>query len=88
MGLQVVVSVRDLASGAYSRPVFVAARGQAVRSFSDELSRPDSELARHPDDFELYALAMFEDAHGAFLALENGPELIVRGRDLVSQKKE
>jgi hypothetical protein len=86
MGLQVVVSIKDQASGAYSRPVFVAARGQAVRSFSDELSRPDSELHRHPDDFELHCLALFDDTTGSFVPLADGPECLVRGRDLVSKE--
>lgn len=89
MGLQVVVAVKDQASGAYSRPIFVAARGQAVRSFADELNRPqsESELARHPDDFELHALCSFDDVGGAFYPFPDGPEVLVRGRDLVSKKE-
>lgn len=89
MGLQIVVSIKDAASGAYSRPVFVAARVQAVRSFADELNRPpaESELARHPADFELYALAVFDDTAGCFHSLPDGPECLVRGRDLVSVKE-
>lgn len=87
MGLQVVVSIKDQASGAYSRPVFVAARGQAVRSFSDELARPDSELHRHPNDFELHCLAQFDDTTGTFYALQDGPEVLVRGRDLAQPKE-
>lgn len=87
MGLQVVVAIKDAASGAYSRPVFVAARGQAVRGFSDELSRADSELSRHPSDFELHALASFDDVGGGFYPFPDGPEVLVRGRDLASPKE-
>lgn len=83
----IVVSLKDAASGAYSRPVFVAARGQAVRSFADELARPDSELGRHPSDFELHALAQWDDITGAFYSFADGPEVLVRGRDLATPKE-
>lgn len=87
MGQQIVVSLKDAATGAYARPIFVSARGQAVRSFADELARPDSDLGRHPSDFELHALAVFEDTTGVFHQLPDGPEVLVRGRDLATPKE-
>lgn len=84
---QLVVSVHDSAAGVFGRPFFVVARGQAIRSFSDEVQRvaPDNDLAKHPDDFTLYALAEFDDSTGEFLS--GSPEVLIRGKDCVISKE-
>lgn len=82
--MQIVVSIKDAATGAFSRPAFVASRGQAVRSFQDELNRPDSDLARHPSDYDLFQLGEFDETTGEFR--NNFPELLIRARDLVTVK--
>lgn len=78
--IQVVVSIRDAATGAYSRPAFVAAEGAAFRSFRDEVNRndPANELFRHPGDFDLFRLGTFDDVSGTF-APEPVPVLMVKG---------
>jgi hypothetical protein len=81
--LQVIVSVKDTAAQAFGRPVFVPAIPVAVRSFRDEVNRKDSteDLARHPDDFELYELGTFDDATGIVQVLE-APRMVARAKDL------
>jgi len=83
---QVVVSVFDRASEVFGRPVFVPARAAAVRSFTDEVNRDDAnnDLRRHPDDFDLYILAEFDDGKGIFLADDSYPAVLVRGKDVIS----
>lgn len=82
-----VVSVFDQAVGAFGRPIFVPATGQAVRSFSDEVnsSPPNSDLSKHPEDFSLYALGSYDDLSGSFSNLSK-PELIITGKAAVYQK--
>lgn len=84
---QIVCSVFDSAAQVFGRPFFVVAKGQAIRSFSDEVQRqaPDNELARHPDDFTLYQLAEFDDAFGAFVPVP--PEVLIRGKDCLLPKE-
>ena len=80
---QVVVSVFDRASQLFSRPFFVQASGQAIRSFTDEVNRKDAErgdFSRHPDDFDLWQLATYDDGTGAFDACQ---AMLVRGKDVV-----
>lgn len=81
--LQVIVSVKDTAAQAFGRPVFVPAIPVAVRSFRDEVNRKDSteDLARHPDDFELYELGTFDDSTGIVQVLES-PRMVARAKDL------
>ena len=80
---QVIVSVKDTAAQAFGRPVFVPSIPVALRSFRDEVNRKDSneDLARHPDDFELYELASFDDATG-IIAMLSEPRLVARAKDL------
>lgn len=80
---QVVVAVFDRAAALYGRPFFVQAAGQAIRSFTDEVNRKDEqrgEFARHPDDFDLWQLAVYDDNLGAF---ESSVQMLVRGKDVL-----
>ena len=79
---QVIISVKDTAAQAFTRPVFVPAIAVALRSFRDEVNRSDStdDLARHPEDFELYEIGSFDDANGVIEVIE--PRLVARAKDL------
>lgn len=67
-----IVSVHDRAANGYGRPIYVAALGQAIRSFQDEINRaaPDNEMHRHPDDFDLFHIGTFNDATGQLESLQ------------------
>ena len=80
--MQVIVSVKDTAAQAFGRPVFVPTVSVAVRSFRDEVNRPDSkeDMAQHPEDFELYELGSFDDSTGLIQVIE--PRLVARAKDL------
>lgn len=83
--IRLVVSVRDGATGLYGQPWFVVARGQAIRAFTDEVNRKpgDTDLAKHPEDFELFAVAEFDESTGRFGSLGD-PEPLIRGKDCVN----
>jgi len=84
--IQVIVSVKDTAAQAFGRPVFVPTTAVAVRSFRDEINRPDSkeDMAQHPSDFELYELGSFDDSNGVIEVIE--PRLVARAKDLQDSK--
>lgn len=77
----VVVSVYDRAAGAYGRPIFVPSVGAALRSFQDEVNRKaeDNTMYQHPEDFELFQLAEFDDVEGRFNGLQE-PKALAYGR--------
>lgn len=83
---QVVVSIRDRAAQCFSRPVFTQTEGTAIRSFIDELNRDEAgnDLFKHPDDYDLYVIAIFDDDNGSF-TLEQQPRLLLKG---IQAKKE
>lgn len=81
----VICSVRDVAVGAFGRPIFVVSKAQGVRSFRDEVNRAESEMHAHPEDYALFYLGVFDDQGGQFRTLEM-PELLVEARNLVEEK--
>jgi hypothetical protein len=77
--------VFDRAVQAFARPIFVPHQQVAVRSFTDEVNRKaeDNGMANHPEDFELHALAVYDEESGSFGPLEGGQRVLVRAQDVV-----
>ena len=64
MAKHIIVAVRDRQLNAYMRPFTAQTRGQAIRSFRDEVNRQGSEHNTHPEDYELYQLGTFDEETG------------------------
>lgn len=80
---KVIVSLKDTAARLFGVPFVVQAAAQAVRSLRDEVnSKSESDVRRHPSDFELYELATFDDDTGIVHCHEM-PQLLCRAKDLV-----
>jgi len=74
-------SIRDSALGSFQRPFFVPTVGVAIRGFGDEVARGgDSVLSAHPEDYELFELAHFDEVSGRFTNLSD-PRSLARGKD-------
>lgn len=76
-----LVSVFDSASGLFSAPMLVPSAAFAVRSFSDEVNRPESPMFSHADDYRLVSLGEFDDRKGT---LSGDQATLVRGKDVKS----
>lgn len=63
-----IFAVRDIATAQFGNPMFMVNSGQAIRSFADEVNREDkdSQLYKHPGDFELYELGDYDTETGLF----------------------
>ena len=79
--IHILVAIRDSAVNAFMRPFAVPAVGAAVRSFMDEVNRPDSDMGKHPDDYELFELAAFDDTSGRVTMLPE-PRQLARAKDI------
>ena len=77
-----IFCVHDRATQVFGTPMFLLSKGQAIRSFSDEVNRAaeDNQLYRHPDDFDLYELGDWETETGEFFP--HAPVVLVRGKDV------
>lgn len=75
------MAIRDSAVDAFTRPFPVNHIGQAMRGFTDEVNRTDSEMNKHPSDYELFELGTFDEETGKFENLES-PRSLARAKDV------
>lgn len=57
-------SVFDQKAEAYARPFCAPTRGMAIRGFSDEVNRPESEMGKHAADYFLFEIGEFDEGKG------------------------
>lgn len=81
MTVFVILAVRDRAMDAFMQPFFVPALGLGVRSFSDEVNRPESPMFAHPDDYDLFHIGHYDDAT-ALVELVSPPRQVAIGKDV------
>ena len=79
-----MVCIRDIKIGAYGQPVTVPSIGAAIRSFEDaQKPGADSDVSKHPEDFELYHLGDYDDEKGE-IVVNDKPIFLTRGVTHVS----
>ncbi|WNK14812.1 MAG: nonstructural protein [Microvirus sp.] len=78
-----IYAVRDRAIDTFAQPMFMASHGGAIRSFNDAVNDPkgESNLCKHPEDFDLYYLGVYDDAVGSFAVPDECPEMIAIGKN-------
>lgn len=76
---QRMFSIFDVKARAYLPPFFMPERGMAVRVFGDCVNDASHQFGKHPEDYTLFELAVFDDSAGTIVLNETGPEVIVTG---------
>ena len=56
-----IYTIFDTASAAYMRPFFAQSDGQATRSFKDISLDASHEIGKHPEDYSLWRIGIFDD---------------------------
>lgn len=64
-------SLYDVKALTFSPPFYCSAHGQAVRMVMDLANDPNTMVGRHPEDFTLFCIGMFNDATGGLLPADN-----------------
>lgn len=80
-----IFAIYDQKLEAYNRPFFLISDGVAIRAFQDEINNKESELSKHPDDYELYKIGEYNEETGEINP--NLPQLIASGRALVYREE-
>lgn len=76
--MKLLVSLYDRATEAFAPVMTVNTRAEAIRSFRRECEDKQSPIARHPEDYELYQLASYNDQTGEIIQMH---ERLARAQD-------
>lgn len=77
-------SIFDSASGVYDRPFCALTDAAAIRSFADIAVDESTPIGRHPEDFSLFRVGLFDDNKGA-IEPQNA-ECISRAHELAASR--
>lgn len=78
----IAVSCFDTKMGSFQRPYFAPTVGAAIRAFGDEVVNPESPMAKHPEDYQLFQVGAFLDDSGVF-EMQSPPHQISKALDFV-----
>ena len=81
-----IYSIRDTKADVFLPPFFVRTNGEALRAFDDCVQNPDTNLAKHPEDFHLFKIGYFDQDNG-ILEPCSCPESLASALDFVKQIK-
>lgn len=63
-------SIYDRKALVYNQPYFAITDGAAIRMLGDVVNDKNSTLNRHPADYVLYLVGVYDDAKGALLPID------------------
>ena len=81
-----VFSVYDEKAEAYLPPFMLPKVQMALRTFGDTINNPESQMSRHPEDYQLFHLGQF-DNHDASYELFSAPKPLGNGLQFKSQRE-
>lgn len=61
-----VFAIKDRAIAGFMQPFFAHTIGAAVRAFQDGMNDPQTPMAKHPEDYDLWHLGEWDDQTGDF----------------------
>jgi len=79
-----IYAISDSKMEAFNRPFVLPADGAAIRAFQDEINNKDSELSKHPKDYDLYCVGLWDEETG--IISECKTKLIAAGESLIYRK--
>jgi len=77
-------SVRDKATDLFMAPFYVRTKQEALRALKDAASNPEHAFNRHPRDYSLYALGVYDEDRGLF-ELNDAPVFICTLEEVMRQ---
>lgn len=77
-----IFSIRDAKAEAYMQPFYSQAKGAAIRAVADIVNDHQHPTGKHPEDYHLFHLGMWDDQTGTF-ELFPQPEPVCALIDLV-----
>lgn len=79
-------AIKDIAIESHGRIVQVQHRNEAIRMFKDEANREDSQIGKHPEDFELWYIGIYNETDASIEPIKP-IERVARALDMVEVAK-
>lgn len=70
-----IFAIRDKKAEAFLQPFFAPTDGAATRSFCDAVGDKASQFCKHPEDYYLSVIGVYDDATGRIEAFESPLQL-------------
>lgn len=78
----IVVALLDVKLGRFNSPLFFPNRAVAARSIKDAVTAPDSDFAKHPEDYQFFIIGQYDTTNGLLDPIAP-PELFFSAKDFV-----
>lgn len=62
-----IFTVYDSKAEAYLTPFFMSTSGEAIRAFSDSVKNRESAINKHPEDYTLFEIGLFDETAAAIV---------------------
>ena len=79
-----VYTIFDVKAQFYNKPFYLANDSVAVRTFSDLANDPQTDVAKHPEDYILFALGTYNDETAKIEW--NEPKTMCRAHELINRE--
>lgn len=76
-----VLAIKDRALDTFMQPFYSPAIGAAIRGFQDAIADQSTPMSKHPEDYDLYHLADFDNETGKYEMLPQ-PLQVAIGKQL------
>lgn len=80
-------TIRDSKAEYFYPPAYNKTHGEAERTFRDLAQNQETQIGKHPEDFDLYFTGEFDDQTGKVTPLDS-PQHIVKAIALVNSTKQ
>lgn len=77
-------AIRDIKIGSYLLPFFQTHKAGAMRHFADLAKEPQCPVAKHPEDFQLFEIGVY-DPQTALLTPNHQPDFLANATDFLAQ---
>lgn len=80
-------AIYDQAAKVYMRPYPAPSTGEAIRDFIDQVNEKGTPLNKHPEDYSLWEVGVFDD-QDATITSANPPKCLVKAHEAITNTGE
>lgn len=84
--VQQLFTVYDVKAEVHFPPFVARNTSEALRTFGDLLTDPQTRLSKHPGDYRLYRVGQYHCDTGRVIGLDAGVQLVEEGLTLVREE--